>query len=68
MTLVSLGAEARDLLALVSISLAALLGFVFPLISAVFDFGKLAHHASLCSTPMAPGHGGGCRIETKMSA
>jgi len=42
---VALGADASDLFALVSIAVTSLLGFVFPLISTVFDFGELAHEA-----------------------
>jgi hypothetical protein len=40
---VSLSANARDLLALVSIAVTALLGFVFPLIATGCDFGELTH-------------------------
>ena len=40
--------EAGDcLFVLVALSLASLRGFVFPLISPVLQFGKLAHH--VCS-------------------
>ena len=42
---VALGADASDLFAPVSIAVTSLLGFVFPLISTVFDFGELAHEA-----------------------
>jgi hypothetical protein len=42
--MVALSAEARDLFALVAIVVAALRGFVFPLMSTVLDFGELAHH------------------------
>jgi len=41
---VALRLEARTLFALVALVLAALRGFVFPLISALFHCGKLAHH------------------------
>ena len=42
---VALAPDARDLFAPVSIAVTSLLGFVFPLISAVSDFGQLAHEA-----------------------
>jgi hypothetical protein len=54
---VSLGADVRVLFALVSITVTSLLGFVFPLISTVFDFGELAHHA--CSAQPHCLSGGG---------
>ena len=54
---VSLGAEARELFALVSIAVTSLLGFVFPLISTVCDFGELAHQAF--SGPRQAAGGGG---------
>ena len=41
---ISFGSDARSLFTLVALSLAALRGFVFPLISTVFQFGQLAHH------------------------
>src|SRR5439155_27010724 len=59
---VSRGADARVLCALVSIAVTSLLGFVFPLMSTVFDFGERAHHA--CSAPppgLRPGGGVGLR-------
>jgi len=40
---VSLGGDARGLFALLALAVASLLGFVFPLISTVFDFGELTH-------------------------
>jgi hypothetical protein len=40
---VALGGETSELFAWVSLAVAALLGLVFPLISTVFDFGKLTH-------------------------
>src|SRR5712692_3831670 len=43
---VALRLEASALFALVTLALAALLGFVFPLISTVLHFGELAHHVS----------------------
>jgi len=59
---VSLGAEARVLFALVSIAVTSLLGFVFPLIATVFDFGELAHHACSAHPPgLRPGRGVGLR-------
>jgi hypothetical protein len=42
---VSLGRDASELFALVSLSLTALLGFVFPLIATMFHFGELTHDA-----------------------
>ena len=48
---VSLGGDASDLFALVAIAVASLRGFVFPLISTVFDFGELAHHVRSCQPP-----------------
>ena len=44
---VSLNLDASVLCALVALSVASLLRLVFPLISTVFHFGKLAHH--MCS-------------------
>ena len=43
---ISLGAEARRLFTLVARARAALLGFVFPLISTVWPLGQLAPHVS----------------------
>jgi len=43
---VALRLEASALFALVTLALAALLGFVFPLISTVLHFGEWAHHVS----------------------
>ena len=40
---VSLGADARGLLALGSLSVSSWLGCVFPLLSTVCDFGELPH-------------------------
>ena len=40
---VALGFEASELLALVTVLVASLLGFALPLVSTVFDFGQLAH-------------------------
>ena len=48
---VALSGEASDLFALGAIVVASLRGFVFPLISTVFDFGELAHHACSCHPP-----------------
>src|SRR5262249_23282170 len=45
--LISLGLQPSLLSSLVAFPLAALLGFLFPLIPAVSHFGKLAHDASL---------------------
>ena len=64
---VSLGAEACVLFALVSIAVTSLLGFVFPLISTVFDFGELAHHACPAQPP-GRRPGGWWWIEMKMIA
>lgn len=41
--LVALGSEAGKLLALVAVLIAARLGFRFPLLATVFDFGELTH-------------------------
>ncbi len=49
--LVSLGFDSCELFAQVTILVAALFGFVFPLISTVFDFGELTHHRVLSSVP-----------------
>ena len=55
------------LFALVSIVVASLLGFVFPLMSTVFDFGELAHHA--CSVnPHGRRRQGASGVEMKMIA
>lgn len=43
---ISLGSDTRLLFTLVALALAALLGFVFPLISTIFHFGQWAHHVS----------------------
>jgi hypothetical protein len=48
---VALSGEASDLFALVAIVVAALRGFVFPLLSTVFDFGELAHPVRSSSPP-----------------
>jgi hypothetical protein len=50
---VSLSTDARELLALVSIAVTSLLGFVFPLSATVCDFGELTHDA-LSSPPRCP--------------
>lgn len=55
--LVALGAEARDLVALVALVVAALLGVVFPWLSTVGDVGKLTHHVR-SSSPVAAGDRG----------
>ena len=61
---VALSCEASDLFALLSLSIASLRGFVFPLISTVFDFGELAHHA--CSGHLhGLGPWGSSRVERK---
>jgi hypothetical protein len=66
-TAVALGADGGDLCAPVSIALAALLGFMFPLIATVFDFGELAHHA--CSAHLRGRRPGSWSlIEMKMIA
>jgi hypothetical protein len=51
--LVALGFNSRELFAQVAVGVAALLGFGFPLVAAVFDFGKLTH--TLRSLPSPPG-------------
>ena len=48
---VSLGGDARVLFALGSLAVTSLLGFVFLLLSTVFDFGELAHHVRSSSPP-----------------
>ena len=49
--LVALRSESSDLFALVAILVASLLGFVFPLMSTVFDFGELTHPVRSSSPP-----------------
>ena len=49
--LVALRSEASDLFALGALVVASLLGFVFPLISTVFDFGELTHPVRSSSPP-----------------
>jgi hypothetical protein len=56
---VALRLEASTLFALVTLALAALLGFVFPLISTVLHVGALAHHVSSGQLDgLRPCHGG----------
>jgi hypothetical protein len=43
LSLVSLGFDTGEFLAQIAILIAALPGFVFPLLSTLFDFGELAH-------------------------
>ncbi len=62
----SLGAEARILLTLVALSLASLLGFVFPLISTVLHCGQWAHHVS-SEQRDGPRPWNGCAVGMKMS-
>src|SRR5207237_10106110 len=52
--LFALGFDAGLLFSVVAPSLAVLLGFLFPLSSAVFHCGKLAHDASLRAHPDGP--------------
>src|SRR5467141_3884687 len=52
--LIALGFDACLLSSLVALPRAVLLGFLFPLISAVFHFGQLAHDASLRAHPDGP--------------
>jgi len=47
----ALGFETGELLAQVSIVIAALLGFGFPLVAAVCDFGKLTHRVCSLTSP-----------------
>ena len=49
--LISLGFDAGELLAQVTVLIAALLGFVFPLVSTVFDFGELTHRLRSLTSP-----------------
>lgn len=53
---VALGFEASQLLALVAVLVASVLGFALPLVSAAFDFGKLAHDR-LALLGSGEGHG-----------
>ena len=55
--LIARGGEASDLFALGAIVVAALRGFVFPLLSTVLDFGKLTHHVR-SSSPVVAGDRG----------
>lgn len=61
---VSLGADARGLLALVSLSVSSLLGFVCPLMSTVVDFGELTHGVRARQPPW-PVAMGVSRVERK---
>lgn len=63
---VPLGAKANDLFALVSILVTSLLGFVFPLISTVCDFGELTHAARALIYPYGLWPWGSGRVEMKM--
>jgi hypothetical protein len=58
--LIALGLDTPLLSSLVTLALAALLGFLFPLSPAVFHFGELAHDASL------RGHSNGSRPGSEM--
>ena len=49
--------DASELFALVSIVLASLRGFVFPLMATLFDFGTLTHHACSCYIPWSEAKG-----------
>src|SRR4029453_3681409 len=51
--LVALGLDSCELFAQVTILVATLFGFVFPLFSTVFDFGELTHHRARSS--VSPG-------------
>jgi len=62
---ISLSGDASNLFALVSIAVASLFGFVFPLISTVFDFGELTHHTRSCHPPW-PRAMGASRVEIPM--
>src|SRR5439155_1832106 len=64
--LISLGPKACVLSSLVALPLAALPGFVFPLIPAVLHFGKLAHDASLGGNSAGPRPWGGGPVGRKM--
>jgi len=56
---VPLGADTRELFALVSFAVTSLLGFVFPLMATVGDFGELTHDArSYLLSPLACIHRG----------
>ena len=57
--LIALGFDPCKLLAQVAIGSATLLGFAFPLLAAVVDFGKLTHRLHSLTSPMAIDHGGG---------
>ena len=59
---VALGADASVLFALVALAVASLLGFVFPLISTVFDFGELTHDACSQVNPDGPRPWGGVEV------
>ena len=45
--------QSSDLFALVAILVASLLGFVFPLMSTVFDFGEFDSSRALVKPPVA---------------
>jgi hypothetical protein len=49
--LIPLGFDAGELLAQVPVVIAALLGFGFPLVAAVFDLGKLTHRLRALTSP-----------------
>ena len=61
---VSLSADARGLFALVSLSVSALLGLVFPLLATVLDFGELTHGVR-ARPPPGPVALGVSRVERK---
>ena len=49
--LITLGFDAGELLAQVTVVIAALLGFGFPLVTAVFHLGKLTHRLRSLTSP-----------------
>src|SRR6266446_1389697 len=63
--LLSLGLDARVLSSLVTLSLAALLGLMFPLIPAVLHFGKWAHDMSLGGNFDGPSPWRGGRLDRR---
>jgi hypothetical protein len=61
--LVALGFDTGEFLAQVTILIATLPGFVFPLLSTVFDFAKLTHRLHALTSPDGSRPTGGGRID-----
>ena len=63
---VALSFDPRELFAQVAVVAAALLGFGCPLVSAMFDFGKLTHGLCSLTSPHGDRRWGGGEVEREM--